>query len=66
MAHASTTFDYHYEGKVALNEVPAGVDTKAFDYHYEGVPPIAEAAAAPSGLSIPIAMRHYLQMQGAG
>ena len=49
MAHASTTFDYHYEGKVALNEVPSGVDTKAFDYHYEGVVVMAEAVAVGFG-----------------
>lgn len=46
MAQASTTFDYHYEGKVALNEVPSGVDAKVFDYHYEGVPPVAETESA--------------------
>lgn len=44
MAHASTTFDRHYEGRVLLTEVPTGVDTKAFDFHYEGAAIVAEAA----------------------
>ena len=49
MAHASTTFDRHFEGKPLLDEVPTGVDTKAFDYHFEGQAVVAEAAAAAGG-----------------
>ena len=55
MAHALTTFDRHYEGKVLLTEVPAGVDTKGFDYHYEGRAIVAEAAVA-AGTTNPFSM----------
>lgn len=59
MAHASTTFDRHYEGKVLLVEVPSGVDTKAFDYHFEGVSLVAGAAVTVGG-----PFPHYTRRQG--
>jgi hypothetical protein len=59
MAHASTTFDRHFEGKPLLDEVPTGVDTKAFDWHFEGQAVVAEAAAGggPSPHYVRRAMR---------